>query len=76
MRQVTIHEAKTNLSKLIQEALMGEDVIIAKGKHPLVKLEVLPGAIPKRRINGLKELVVKISDDFDEPLDDFSEYSE
>ncbi|MCP4294072.1 MAG: type II toxin-antitoxin system prevent-host-death family antitoxin [Proteobacteria bacterium] len=76
MHQVTIHEAKTNLSKLIQEALMGEEVIIAKGKHPLIKLEVLPGAVPKRRIGGIKGLVVKIGADFDEPLDDFSEYVE
>ncbi|MBT4289693.1 MAG: DUF2281 domain-containing protein [Deltaproteobacteria bacterium] len=76
MHQVTIHEAKTNLSKLIREALMGEEVIIAKGKHPLIKLEVLPGAILKRRIGGMKGLVVKMSEDFDEPLDDFLEYSE
>ncbi len=55
MRQMTIHEAETNLSKLIQEALMGEKVIIAKGKIPLVKLEVLPGAIQKRRIGGKKD---------------------
>jgi antitoxin (DNA-binding transcriptional repressor) of toxin-antitoxin stability system len=75
MHQVTIHEAKTNLSKLIQEALLGEEVIIAKGKHPLVKLEVLPGAILKRRIGGLKNLIISMSDDFDDPLNDFSEYS-
>jgi len=31
MGQVTIHEAKTHLSKLIQETIFGEDVIIAKG---------------------------------------------
>jgi antitoxin (DNA-binding transcriptional repressor) of toxin-antitoxin stability system len=76
MHQVNIHEAKTNLSKLIQEALMGEEVIIAKGKHPLVKLEVLPGAVQKRRIGGLKDLIVKMSNDFNDPLSDFSEYSE
>ncbi len=69
MHQVTIHEAKTNLSKLIQEALMGEEVIIAKGKHPLINLEVLPGAIQKRRIGGLKDLVINISDNFNDPLD-------
>ncbi len=76
MHQVTIHEAKTNLSKLIQEALMGEEVVIAKGRHPLVRLEVLPGAVPKRRIGGSKGLIIEMSNDFDEPLEDFSEYTE
>jgi len=34
----TIHEAKTNLSKLIQKARDGEEVIIAKGKEPVAKI--------------------------------------
>ena len=36
--QVTIHTAKTNLSKLIEAALAGEEVVIAKGDKPVVKL--------------------------------------
>ena len=36
--QVTIHAAKTNLSKLIEAALAGEEVVIAKGSKPVVKL--------------------------------------
>ena len=36
--QVTIHAAKTNLSKLIEAALKGEEVVIARGNHPVVKL--------------------------------------
>ena len=35
MTQVTIHEAKTHLSKLIQLALAGEEVVITKGKQPM-----------------------------------------
>jgi prevent-host-death family protein len=38
MQQVTIHAAKTNLSKLIEAALAGEEVIIAKGSTPVVRL--------------------------------------
>jgi prevent-host-death family protein len=38
MRQVTIHAAKTNLSKLIEAAMSGEEVIIAKGTKPMVRL--------------------------------------
>lgn len=38
MAQVTIHAAKTNLSKLIEAALRGEEVVIAKGSKPVVRL--------------------------------------
>ncbi|MDR2195294.1 MAG: type II toxin-antitoxin system Phd/YefM family antitoxin [Gallionellaceae bacterium] len=36
--QHTVHAAKTNLSRLIEDALAGEEVIIAKGKKPMVKI--------------------------------------
>ncbi|HJZ11094.1 MAG TPA: type II toxin-antitoxin system Phd/YefM family antitoxin, partial [Acidobacteriota bacterium] len=39
MNIVTIHQAKTHLSRLIRMVLRGEEVVIAKGKKPLVKLE-------------------------------------
>ncbi len=74
MHQVTIHEAKTNLSKLIREALNGEEVIIAKGREPLVKLVVLPGVLPGRRIGGASGLLLDMDDEFDAPLRDFAEY--
>jgi len=74
MHQVNIHEAKTHLSRLIQEALDGQEIIIAKGGRPLVRLEVLPEARSSRRVGGLPGLVLKIADDFDEPMDDFSDY--
>ncbi len=36
--QVSIRAAKTNLSKLIEAALQGEEVVIAKGKRPVVRI--------------------------------------
>ncbi|AWN55300.1 type II toxin-antitoxin system Phd/YefM family antitoxin [Methylobacterium sp. 17Sr1-1] len=42
MRQVTVHAAKTHLSKLIEAALGGEDVVIAKGRKPVVRLVPIP----------------------------------
>ncbi|MCP4755003.1 MAG: type II toxin-antitoxin system Phd/YefM family antitoxin [Proteobacteria bacterium] len=74
MHQVNIHEAKTQLSKLIQEAIEGQEVIIARGNKPVVRLEVLPEARLKRRIGGAKNLIIDMSDDFNEPLEDFEEY--
>lgn len=38
MATITIHKAKTNLSKLIARALAGEEIVIARGKQPVVKL--------------------------------------
>lgn len=74
MTQVTIHEAKTHLSRLIQLALDGEEIIIAKGKQPMVKLVVVSEMRKKRRIGGAKDVILQMADDFDEPLDDFAEY--
>lgn len=76
IHQVNIHEAKTNLSKLIQEALEGKEVIIARGNQPLVRLEVLREARPLRKIGQVKDLVLYMADDFGAPLDDFREYTE
>ena len=74
--QFNIHEAKTQLSKLIQAAISGKQVIIARGNKPVVRLEVLPEAQVKRRIGNAKGLILSMADDFDEPLDDFKEYME
>jgi len=42
MRKVTVHAAKTQLSRLIDAALAGEEVIIAKGDKPVVRLVPIP----------------------------------
>jgi len=73
MHQINIHEAKTNLSKLIQEALNGEEVIIAKGNKPVVKLVPLQQQKVKRQL-GLAKGKITMTDDFDAPLDDFTAY--
>ena len=74
MHTVTIHEAKTHLSRLIQESLAGEEVIIAKGKTPLVKIQPLETVPKQRRFGGAKGIVIHMADDFDEPLEEFSDY--
>lgn len=74
MHQVNIHEAKTQLSKLIQEAIDGQEVVIARGNKPVVRLEVLPEARRKRRIGGIKNLIVEMKEDFNDPMDDFADY--
>jgi prevent-host-death family protein len=66
MRQVTIHAAKTNLSKLIEAALGGEEVIIAKGRKPMVRLvPIAPGAFKV----GLLKDKLGAGPNFFEPMD-------
>lgn len=73
MTQVNIHEAKTNLSKLIDKVLKGESVVISKSNKPVVKL-VLVDEMKNKRILGSAKGLIKISEDFDTPLDEFKEY--
>lgn len=68
-----MHEAKTNLSRLIQAALDGEEIIIARGNQPLVRLQVLESAKVGRRL-GFADSPIRLAADFDAPLDDFEDY--
>jgi prevent-host-death family protein len=53
MAIVNIHEAKTHLSKLLDRAAQGEDIVIAKAGKPLVKVVALEPPPPKRRVGFL-----------------------
>ena len=75
MLQVNVHQAKTNLSKLIQKVLDGEEVIIARGNQPVVKMVLIENLVPTRQLGTAKGKII-ISDDFGEPLEDFKEYIE
>jgi antitoxin (DNA-binding transcriptional repressor) of toxin-antitoxin stability system len=67
MTVVNIYDAKTRLSKLIEEAAAGHDVVIARGGKPVARLTRL-GA-PKRRLKfGVLKGKIKVSEDFDAPL--------
>ncbi|ATU92673.1 MULTISPECIES: type II toxin-antitoxin system Phd/YefM family antitoxin [Phyllobacterium] len=64
--QVTVHAAKTNLSKLIDAALAGEEVIIAKGKNPVVKIVPIPKS--RFKIGILEGQLLGDGPDFFEPM--------
>ena len=69
MSVVNIYEAKTTLSKLIERAAAGEDVILARGGKPVARLTQLEPA--KRKIRfGLLKGKIKVTKDFDAPLPD------
>lgn len=64
--QFSVHEAKTNLSKLIAAALEGDEVVIARGSVPVVRL--IPVAPHGKRCFGALKGKIAIDARFDEPL--------
>lgn len=66
MTVVTVHQAKTQLSKLIAEAMSGGEVVIAKGATPKVRLTPMT-PVRTRRFGALKG-VVSMDEGFFEPL--------
>ena len=67
MITVNIHQAKTNLSKLLQDVMQGQEVIIAKAGVPIAVIRPISPKKPKRKPGALKGRIW-ISDDFDDPL--------
>ena len=54
MAIVTVHQAKTQLSKLIARAEAGEEIVIARGREPAVKLTPIGKPAPKRQFGSMK----------------------
>jgi len=69
MPTVTIHQAKTNLSRLIERASSGEEIIIARGSKPVARLVPVGAVKGKRQPGSLKGKLV-IGPEFFEPLPD------
>jgi prevent-host-death family protein len=67
MRKISIHEAKTHLSRLIEEVASGDCIFISKAGKPVARLV---GIEPHRaqRTFGLLKGKIQIADDFDAPL--------
>lgn len=69
MKPVPIHKAKAGLSKLIERALAGEEVVIARGNRPVVRLVPIDRAAPQRKFGAWRGKVV-LDDAFFESLPD------
>ncbi len=73
VKTVGMHEAKTNLSQLVEQALAGEEVVLTRRGVPAVRL------VPERPAGGFAALAgvwkgrVRIAEDFDELPDDVAE---
>lgn len=71
---VNMHEAKSRLSELVAAAERGEEVVIARGGSPAVRLLPLEDAHPPVRL-GLAAGEIELGEDFDAPLPGFGPYT-
>ena len=67
-KTLNLHEAKTNLSALVEEAAAGAEIVIAKNGRPRARLVALAPEAPRpRRQAGLFKGQIRLSEDFDAP---------
>jgi len=65
--EVNIHQAKTHLSRLLEQVLLGEEVVIAKAGRPIAKLVPVGTGLRPRVLGTAKEDFV-VPADFNQPL--------
>lgn len=66
-KSVGVHEAKTHLSRLLNDVACGEDVVITRRGEPAARLVAVPAAL--RRTFGIDRGRLVVPEDFDAPLD-------
>ncbi len=67
MKKVNVHEAKTHLSRLLNRAAAGEEIVIAKAGRPVARLVPIGPSLGKKRL-GIDEGQYDVPADFDAPL--------
>jgi prevent-host-death family protein len=65
---INIHEAKTHLSRLVEQAAAGKEIVIAKAGKPMARLVPMESAVQPKKLGQLKGKI-KVPDDFNAPLD-------
>jgi len=73
MDAVSIHEAKTQFSRLVARAEAGEEIVVRRGQTPVAKI-VAYHEPTSPRVPGALKGRIKLADDFDAPLDDFADH--
>jgi antitoxin (DNA-binding transcriptional repressor) of toxin-antitoxin stability system len=68
MTTVSVHEAKTHLSRLINDVLAGKEVIVSRGKHEVVKIVPVVPVVKAKRVGGW--LAHTLSSPNKDPLED------
>jgi prevent-host-death family protein len=74
MDAVSIHEAKTQFSRLVARAEAGEEIVVRRGPTPVVKIVAYHAPTTPRRPGALRGQIV-VAEDFDQIPDEFVEYT-
>ncbi len=74
METIEIAQAVLKINELLEIVAKGQEIIITKNHEPIVKLSAVKSLKKRRPLFGSDRDIIAISDDFDEPLDDFQEY--
>ncbi len=72
MTKLDVSQAKSNLSKLLDLAIKGEEIIITQDNKPVAKISPIKRPLKRGTAKGK----VWMGDDFDEPVEDFKNYME
>jgi prevent-host-death family protein len=72
--QINIAQAKARLSELVQKAMLGEEVIIAKDNRPLLRLVPIDPVPSSRKPGSAKNEIISVAKDFDQTPDVFDGY--
>jgi len=74
MARYNIAQAKAKFSELVDKAIAGEEVVIARNNRPLLKLVPYHGRQGKLKPGSARGQILYIAPDFDETPEDFAEY--
>jgi prevent-host-death family protein len=74
MKQINIAQAKAQLSELVNRAVAGEEIVIARDNKPLVRLVSISHGTSRKRKPGSAIEMAKLAADFDAPLGAFAPY--
>ena len=74
METIDINQALPQIKKLLEIASTGEEIIITENNQPMVKLVSIKKDKNRPSLFGSDKDIISISDDFDEPLEDFKDY--
>jgi prevent-host-death family protein len=74
MGRYNIAEAKAKFSELVERAMAGEEVVIARANKPLLRLVPYHDRRRRLRPGSARDQILYIAPDFDQTLDDFAEY--
>ncbi len=75
MTTVAIEQAQKDLSRLIDDVALGEHIVITRNEVPVAQLVPVTHPVPKPTFGSAKGMV-RMSEDFEAPIDDFRDYTQ